>query len=205
MKKSMLIIISFILLVALFLIFVITINRLVVLGAGDIIEGNGEYNITKKYDAIVVLGASVQADGTPSNMLIDRLRGAVELYKKGVSEKIVVSGDRSVENDYDEVASMKKYCVDNGVPASDIIIDGEGYSTYESMYNAVKKLNLKSIIILTQKYHSYRAVFIARKLGAEADGFATNYRDYIFSAQTQRDFREIAARVKDFFKVNFGN
>lgn len=201
----LIVIISLILLIALFLLFVIAINRLVIVGAGEIVEGSREYEITKKYDAIVVLGASVHSDGTPSNMLADRLRGAVELYKRGAAPKIVVSGDCSVEEDYDEVASMKRYCVENGVPASDIITDGKGYSTYETMYNVVKEMGIKSVIVVTQKYHTYRAVYIARKMGAEADGFSSNYREYIFMAQRQRDIREVAARIKDFFKVNFSN
>lgn len=205
MKKFMIIILVLILLVALFLIFVTVINRLVIFGAGEIIEGNEEYEINKKYDAIVVLGASVLSDGSPSNMLEDRLRGAVELYKKGIAPKIIVSGDCSLENDYDETAAMKSYCMLNGVPSADIIIDGKGYSTYESMYNVVEEMGYKSIIVVTQKYHTYRAVYTARQLGADADGFATNYRDYMFFPQLQRDFREIAARIKDFFKVKFTN
>ena len=205
MKRFMIIISLLILLIALFLIFVVVINRLVIFGAGEIIDGNEEYEINKKYDAIVVLGASVLSDGSPSNMLEDRLRGAVELYKKGIAPKIIVSGDCSIENDYDETASMKSYCIINGVPEADIVIDGKGYSTYESMYNVVEKMGYKSFIVVTQRYHTYRAVYTARQLGADADGFANNYRDYMFFPQLQRDFREIAARIKDFFKVKFAN
>ena len=195
---------SIISVLALLLISSIAINRIVMNGAEDIIEGNGEYEITKKYEAIVVLGASIKPDGTPSNMLEDRLRGAVELYKKGVAPKIIVSGDRSSDN-YDETASMKKYCEAHGVPTEDIITDGKGYSTYESMHNVVNEMGLKNIIVVTQQYHTYRAVYTARKMGAYADGFSTNYRDYIYFAQLQRDVREFGARIKDFFKVNFNN
>ena len=66
-------------------------------------------------------------------------------------------------------------------------------------------INFKKIIIVTQKYHIYRSVYIARKMGADADGFSTDYRDYIFFALRKRDIREFAARVKDFFKVNFNS
>ena len=202
MNKSTIILLSIISVIALFLISCIIINRIVIHGAEDIIEGNRDYNITKKYDAIVVLGASIKTDGTPSNMLEDRLRGAVELYKKGIAPKIIVTGDRS-SDDYDETASMKKYCVSHGVPIKDIIIDGKGYSTYESMHNVVNEMNIKSIIVVTQQYHTYRAVYTARQMGADADGFSTNYRDYIYAAQVHRDIREFAARIKDFFKVKF--
>ena len=202
MKKKMMILWISISIIALVLIFLLTINFIVVFGAGKITEGNKDYLIDKKYDAIVVLGAGLRKDGTPSNMLQDRLSGAIELYKKGVAPKIIVSGDCSGD-DYDEVSAMKKYCVDNGVPDGDIIRDDAGFSTYETMDNVVNEMGYKNIIVVTQKYHVYRSVYLARRMGAEADGFSTDYRDYIFFAQLKRDIREIVARVKDFFIVNF--
>ena len=188
--------------VALILFFFLTINFIVIAGAGKIIIGNKDYSIEKKYDAIIVLGAGLRIDGTPSNMLEDRLKGAIELYKKGIAPKIIVSGDRSGD-DYDEVSAMKKFCMDNGVPESDIVRDDLGYSTYETMDNTVREMGYKKVIIVTQKYHLYRSVYIARRMGADADGFSTDYREYIFWAQRKRDVREFAARIKDFFKVNF--
>ena len=187
---------------AFLLIFFLVINRLVVSGAGKITIGNKDYTIDETYDAIVVLGAGLRADGTPSNMLEDRLKGAIELYKKGIAPKIILSGDCSGE-DYDEVSSMKKFCIDNGVVESDIIRDDKGFSTYETMENVVKTMGYKKIMVVTQKYHLYRSVYIARRMGADADGFATDYREYIFLAQRKRDIREMVARFKDFFKVNF--
>jgi vancomycin permeability regulator SanA len=201
-KKKMIILWISLATVALGLIFLLTVNFIVVIGAGKITVGNKEYSIEKKYDAIVVLGAGLRADGTPSNMLEDRLRGAIEIYKKGVAPKIILSGDCSGEY-YDEVSSMKKFCIDNGVPEEDIVRDDNGFSTYETMYNVVKQMGYKKIMVVTQKYHIYRSVYIARQMGAEADGFSTDYRDYIFWAQRYRDIREIAGRIKDFFKVNF--
>ena len=189
-------------LVALVLLFLLIINLIVILGAGKIVRGNKDYSIDEKYDAIVVLGAGLRPDGTPSNMLEDRLKGAIELYKKGIAPKIIVSGDCSGE-DYDEVSAMKKYCVDNGVSEEDIIRDDAGYSTYETMDNVVNDMGYERIMVVTQKYHVYRSVYIARRMGADADGFSTDYRDYIFWAQRTRDAREFAARIKDFFKVNF--
>ena len=203
-KKKMIFLWISIVILALFLLFLITVNRLVICGAGKITEGNKDYKINDSYDAIVVLGAGLKADGTPSNMLEDRLKGAIELYKKGIAPKIIVSGDCSGA-DYDEVSAMKQYCINNGVLDDDIIRDNNGFSTYETMENVVNSMNFKKIIIVTQKYHIYRSVYIARKMGADADGFSTDYRDYIFFAQRKRDIREFAARVKDFFKVNFNS
>lgn len=202
MKKKMVALWISLAVVALLLLSVLLIDLLVIFGAGKITEGNGEYSITKKYDAIVVLGAGLRPDGTPSNMLEDRLKGAIELYKKGVAPKIIVSGDCSGEH-YDEVSAMKKFCVDNGVPEADVLRDDKGFSTYETMDNVVRGMGYKNIIVVTQKYHIYRSVYLARRMGAEADGFSTDYREYIFWAQRKRDVREFAARIKDFFKVNF--
>ena len=202
MKKKMVALWISLAVVALLLLSVLLIDLLVIFGAGKITEGNGEYSITKKYDAIVVLGAGLRPDGTPSNMLEDRLKGAIELYKKGVAPKIIVSGDCSGEH-YDEVSAMKKFCVDNGVPEADVLRDDKGFSTYETMDNVVRGMGYKNIIVVTQKYHIYRSVYLARRMGAEADGFSTDYCEYIFWAQRKRDVREFAARIKDFFKVNF--
>ena len=202
MKKKMIFLWISIAVLAFLLIFFLVINRLVVSGAGKITIGNKDYTIDETYDAIVVLGAGLRADGTPSNMLEDRLKGAIELYKKGIAPKIILSGDCSGE-DYDEVSSMKKFCIDNGVVESDIIRDDKGFSTYETMENVVKTMGYKKIMVVTQKYHLYRSVYIARRMGADADGFATDYREYIFLAQRKRDIREMVARYKDFFKVNF--
>jgi vancomycin permeability regulator SanA len=201
-SKKMMVLWIFIAIVALVLIFLLTVNFIVIAGAGKITVGNKDYSIDKKYDAIVVLGAGLRPDGTPSNMLEDRLKGAIELYEKGVSSKIILSGDCSGE-DYDEVSSMKKFCIDNGVPEDAIVRDDKGFSTYETMENVVEKMGYKSVIVVTQKYHLYRSVYIARRMGADADGFSTDYREYIFWAQRKRDVRELVARIKDFFKVNF--
>lgn len=201
-KKKMIVLWISIAVLAFILTLILTVNFIVVIGAGKITVGNKEYSIDKKYDAIVVLGAGLRPDGTPSNMLEDRLKGAIELYKKGVAPKIILSGDCSGE-DYDEVSSMRKFCIDNGVSASDIIRDDAGFSTYETMDNVVNKMGYKKIMVVTQKYHIYRSVYLARRMGADADGFSTDYREYIFWAQRKRDVREFAARIKDFFKVNF--
>lgn len=202
MKKVITVLSIVMIVITLLLTFFLAINRLVIVGAGSITESGSDYTINKKYDAIVVLGAGLKADGTPSNMLKDRLNGAIEIYKKGVAPKIIVSGDCSGEY-YDEVSAMQKYCIDNGVSEVDIIRDDNGFSTYETMNNVIKQMGIRKIMVVTQKYHIYRSVYIARRMGADADGFSTDSLDYIFLAQRYRELREMAARFKDFFKVNF--
>lgn len=140
-------------------------------------------------DAIVVLGCLVLEDGTPCNILKDRLNRSIELYKNGIAPKIIMSGDHS-SDDYNEVASMKKYAVEAGVPSEDIFMDHAGFSTYETMYRAKEIFGAKKIVIVTQEYHLYRSVFIANKLGMEAYGVASEY--------DIDQNREMLARCKDF-------
>ena len=180
---------------------VAVVNRAVVWEASrsEIYDCNKEINIDKKYDCILVLGAGVRPDGTPSHMLEDRLRGAVALYEAGVSDVLLLSGDNSGD-DYDEVSAMVKYCLEHGVPESAIVRDDIGFSTSESVYNTVRTLGYRDILVVTQKYHLYRAMYMIKRMGADADGFATDYRAY--SMQIKRDVREYVARCKDFLKVN---
>ena len=146
-------------------------------------------------DCILVLGCGVKADGTPSDMLHDRLRRSVELYELGAAPKLLMSGDHG-DRYYNEVDAMKQFAVDAGVPSSDVFMDHAGFSTYESMYRAVEIFQAKKVIIVTQGYHLYRAIYIARALGLEAYGVSSDYRGYV--GQLFRDAREVLARVKDF-------
>lgn len=146
-------------------------------------------------DCILVLGCYVHGDGTPSHMLEDRLKRGVELHQLGAAEKLLMSGDHGRTN-YDEVAAMKLYAVKNGIASQQVFMDHAGFSTYESMYRAKEIFQAKKVIIVTQKYHLYRAVHNARQLGIDAYGVAADYREY--SGQFARDIREVLARVKDF-------
>mgnify|MGYP002766227867 FL=1 len=151
-------------------------------------------------DAIVVLGASVFADGTPSQILQDRLDCGIALYKAGAAPKIIMSGDNRSEH-YNECAAMKRYAISQGVPSEDIFCDHAGFSTYESMYRAKNVFGCTRVVVATQTYHLYRALYSAHALGVEAIGVASDYHSY--GNQTWYDVREIPARTKDFFKALF--
>ena len=159
-----------------------------------------EFASNEVYDCILVLGAGLRSDGSPSDMLSDRLRGAVELYRRGVSDTVLLSGDRSGEK-YDEVSAMAAYCVSEGIPEEAIVRDFEGYSTYESVNNAIRKLGFTRFVVVTQEYHLYRAVYTALEMGADAVGFSADYR--VYRGQPFRDAREVVARVKDFWLAAF--
>ncbi len=146
-------------------------------------------------DCVMVLGCQVHDDGTPSHMLEDRLKRGVELYTLKAAPKLLMTGDHG-QKDYDEVGTMKQWAIDAGVPSEDVFMDHAGFSTYESVYRAKEIFQADKIIIVTQEYHLYRALYIAKQLGVEAYGVSSDYRTY--SGQAGRDFREVLARCKDF-------
>lgn len=146
-------------------------------------------------DCIMVLGCSVRPDGTPSGMLRDRLDKGIELYEDGVSDRLLMSGDHGRKN-YDEVNRMKQYAIDEGIPSGDIFMDHAGFSTYESMYRARDIFQAERIVVVTQEYHMYRALYNAGQMGMDAYGVASDPRKY--GSQKIRDAREMLARTKDF-------
>ena len=152
------------------------------------------------YDCILVLGAGVRDDGTPSDMLYDRVSVSTEVYTALGDTPILMSGDHT--GDYNEVGVMKSLATELGVPSEDIFLDHEGYSTYESLYRAKAVFGAKKIIIITQEYHLHRALYIARELGMEAVGVSADLRSY--RGQTRYNAREHLARFKDFFTAAKG-
>lgn len=175
-------------------IFVLSIDNYVEREGKEFIVGLNE---VPEAEVILVLGAYVAPDGTASPMLNDRLTVAQELYQKGIAAKVIVSGDHGREN-YDEVNAMKKFLMERGIPDQDIFMDHAGFSTYESLYRARDIFKVTKVIIVTQEYHLMRAVFIARELGIEAYGVASDLQNY-GPVMAQYKVREIAARNKDFF------
>ena len=151
-------------------------------------------------DCILVLGCRVYEDGTPSHMLEDRLQQGVELFLNGAAPKLLMSGDHG-QREYDEVNAMKQFAIGSGVDSSDVFMDHAGFSTYESLYRAKEIFGVEKVIIVTQGYHLHRALYIARALGLEAYGVASDPSSYV--GQTMRDIREILARNKDFLNTIF--
>lgn len=161
---------------------------------------SAEESLEKDADCILVLGAGVRRDGSPSPMLEDRILTGIDLYNKGVSDRLIMSGDHSTKG-YDEVNTMKRYAVEKGIPSEHIFMDHAGISTYDSIYRAKEIFQADKIIIVTQQYHLYRAIYTARALGIEAYGVSADIR--VYAGQDLREIREKAARVKDFFMAIF--
>lgn len=161
----------------------------------DYIISESELKNLDDIDCILVLGCGVWDDGTPTDMLADRIKVGIRTYETGVSDRLLMSGDHS-RKDYDEVNTMKAIAVENGIPADNVFCDHAGFSTYESMYRASDIFGADKIVIVTQSYHLPRAIYDAQKLGIEAYGISADERTYM--GQMYRDVRELLARAKDF-------
>lgn len=146
-------------------------------------------------ECIMVLGASVHPDGTPSPMLEDRLEAGIELYNRGVAPKLLLTGDNG-QIEYNEVEAMKNYAVNAGVPEEDIFLDHAGFSTYDSVYRASYVFGVESMVVVTQEYHLYRTLHGCKKMGIEAVGIGADQE--VYAGQEYREIREVLARVKDF-------
>lgn len=182
--------------IAIILIIILIINLYVRISTNKKIIKENEYSKLSDVDCIIILGAGIWGD-KPSPMLEDRLQEGIKLYQNNVSDKIIMSGDHGRE-EYDEVNIMKKYAIENGVPSENIFMDHAGFSTYESIYRAKDIFKAKKVVIVTQKYHLFRALYIANQLGLEAYGVGADPRQYV--GATYRELREIIARNKDFIK-----
>ncbi len=152
---------------------------------------------SSQVQAIVVLGAGINYDGSPSPVLQDRLDTAIDLYNAGVAPKIIMTGDNTSAS-YNEVMAMANYAAAQGVSEDDIFCDHAGVSTYDSMYRLRHVFGVENCVVVTQEYHLYRTLYNARDFGIDAIGVKSDLREY-----TNIDFyeqREFLARVKDFFQ-----
>jgi vancomycin permeability regulator SanA len=156
---------------------------------------SGNSNLPKT-EIIIVLGAKVFPDGRISDMFMDRIITAVELYETGKTKKILVSGDHS-NKDYDEVNTAKDYLLKHGVKKEDIFLDHAGLDTYDSLYRAREIFKINSATIVTQNFHLPRAVYIGKNLGMEVYGLSADKHFYINIKYSEA--REIFADVKAFF------
>lgn len=149
-----------------------------------------------EFDCILVLGCRVYSDGTPSDMLYDRITTGVSLYRAGVADKLLMSGD-SQHPSYDEIGAMVRVADEQGIPTEAILTDPMGLSTYESILRLRDAFHGRRVVIVTQEYHLHRALYLAEKLGLDAYGVRADLRPY--QKQLQMELREILARCKDVY------
>jgi vancomycin permeability regulator SanA len=184
--------------------FVLGVNAYVVSSTKERVITMAEAVKLDEVDCVLVLGCLVKADGTPSDMLRDRLTMATGLYfkmeRRGKDTPLLMSGDHGRE-EYNEVYAMKQFAIGEGIESSEIFMDHAGFSTYESIYRAKEIFGAERILIVTQEYHLYRALYIAEAMGLEAWGVSADLRSYV--GQTRYDAREVLARNKDFLTAIF--
>ena len=150
-------------------------------------------------DAIVILGCKAYSNG-PSLMLSYRLEKGIEVYNL-LNTKIILTGDHGTK-EYDEVNVMRDYMLNMNIPSNDIFLDHAGFSTYDSIYRAKYIFEAKKIIIITQKYHMARALYLANKIGIEAYG-VTSFDIPQKGIMLKNEIREILSRDKNFIKAIF--
>lgn len=154
-------------------------------------------------DCVIALGAQVYSDGTPCHQLYDRVQIASEIFLEKAGKKLLLSGDSQKPEKYDEISAMKKVAADFGVSAEDMLGDPLGLNTYSSMERLKDVFGCSSAVIVTQEYHIYRSVYIARKMGIEAYGVCSDPREY--ATIVYNEARESLARIKAFYMMEIDN
>ena len=173
----------------------IGINRYMIASAREYIISTEQAAENGDYDCVLVLGARVHSPTRLSHMLEDRVLFGIDAYKQGAAPCLLLSGDHG-QKEYDEVNAMKTYCVEQGVDPDTIFLDHAGFNTYESMYRAKEVFGAERILIVTQEYHLSRAIYIARALGLDAQGVASDPR--VYGTKVYDTVREFLARIKAF-------
>jgi vancomycin permeability regulator SanA len=149
---------------------------------------------------VLVLGAQVDADGTPAPFLAARLQLAKELYDAGKARVVLVSGDHR-RWEYDEPGAMRRWLVDRGVPASRVVQDHAGFDTYDSCQRASRVFGVRQLIVVTQTFHVDRAVAVCRQVGLDAVGVGDDSVSRFGRAWRWGSFRERLAAVKAVYDV----
>jgi SanA protein len=163
---------------------------------------NKIYSNTKtvpKKPVAIIFGAGYYSNGKLSAILEDRVKTGIELYKKNKVEKLLMTGSNPVK-EYDEPTAMMNYAIKNGVPKEDIVRDYAGFRTYDSVYRARNVFEVKSAILVTQRYHMFRAIYTSNRLGIVSVGVTSNKRRYLKEDWYQT--REFMALILSFIEVN---
>ncbi|MBK9924608.1 MAG: YdcF family protein [Anaerolineales bacterium] len=148
----------------------------------------------------IVFGAGLRYDGTPTAVLRDRVETGAALYFSGKVEKLLMSGDNRVV-EYNEPESMRQYAISLGVPNEAIVLDYAGRRTYDTCYRAKAIFGVQNTILVTQKFHLARALFLCNSLGIKAVGVEANNLTYRKSSLLIWNIREQLATFTAFMDV----
>ena len=147
----------------------------------------------------IVFGASVYSSGELSPTLEDRVESAIELYRGGKVDRILVSGDNRHPS-YNEPKAMQDYLVSHAVDPKDVIVDYAGRSTYDTCLRAREIFGVQKVVLVTQRFHLSRALYLANELGLDAYGVATDGGTK--NTLGYQSLRELGAEVKAFLNLH---
>ncbi len=182
----------------------------VMLICNQIVVSNAKGKVFSDIDSIkynkvgLLLGTTPQARiGRITNyFFIYRIDATEQLYKAGKIENILISGDENSLDGINETECMRDSLVARGVPASNIILDGKGYRTINSVINANKVFGLKSFTIISQEFHNERALYQAEHLGLDLENIQAYNAEMPKSRRAYlTSIREYFARVKMFWDL----
>lgn len=148
----------------------------------------------------IIFGAGLQRDGTPTAVLRDRVKTGASLYFSGKAKKLLMSGDNRVV-EYNEPQAMRQYALSLGVPDEAIILDYAGRRTYDTCYRAKAIFGVENALLVTQKFHLPRALFLCNALGVKAFGVEANNLNYRRSTLLIWNIREQFATFTAFMDV----
>lgn len=148
----------------------------------------------------IVFGAGLRRDGTPTAVLRDRVETGVRLYLDGKAKKLLMSGDNPTL-EYNEPDAMRRYAVSLGVPEDAIVLDYAGRRTYDTCYRAKAIFGVESALLVTQKFHLPRALFLCNALGVRAVGVEANNLNYRKTSLLLWNIREQFATLTAFMDV----
>jgi len=166
----------------------------------DLIYSFEDVKVVDSAPVAIVFGAAVNPHTQlPSDILQDRIITAVDLYNNEKVQKLLLSGDNRVQN-YNEPVVMKRFGEILSVPEEDLIEDFAGRRTYDTCYRAKEIFGLEDVILVTQEYHLYRALYTCRALGLNVVGVSSARQEYI--GQNWYNLREIPATLLAFLEVH---
>lgn len=149
----------------------------------------------------IVFGAGLRRDSTPTDVLRDRLNTAIDLYRSGKVTQLLMSGDHSSDN-YNEPEAMRRYAIQQGIPAEDILLDSSGLRTYDTCHRARNVFGIRRAILVTQPFHLPRALYTCNQLGIQAIGVPAQNYLYRRASQTFWNVRESFATLVALWQVN---
>jgi SanA protein len=148
----------------------------------------------------IIFGAGLRRDGTPTAVLRDRVETGARLYFEGKVEKLLMSGDNQLI-EYNEPEAMRQHALSLGVPDHDIAVDYAGRRTYDTCFRAKEIFGLESVLLVTQKFHLPRALFLCNVMGLKAQGVEANNFNYSRRSLVFWNIREQFATFTAFMDV----